>query len=290
MKAKIIICSMITLSLLLTSVNIYANNYGYNGYNYDFENSYNDTQFGDDSSSNINVNYTDIQNIRRNKDTSHMPTAYGHFSGVYETDLASPYHKSVLDSEDNIYVETQLPVYKENTDVTFLPPTSTLLNVNADSSNSNVYINYGNGELDNNHTYINKIYTVETYSDGSIGSLYIPAINLNQKVYRGTTSADLRKGIGHFDETSEWDGNVALASHNRGSYAYFGDIHKLNNGDIIRYSTKEGRKQYEVYNVFKISETDMSVLKYSYSDMITLITCVRDESEYRWCVQARIVE
>ncbi len=289
MKFKKLMCTAIALATMLPTTNVFATEYGYNGYNYGFENSYGDNQFGNSTTSNIVVDYTDSQNVRRNKDTSYLPTSYGYFSGVFDTDLASPYHISVLDSKDSVSVETQLPVYQESTDVTFLPPTSTYPTVNADSSNSGVYVSYGNESLVNNHTNYTRIYEVETYSDGSIGSLYIPEINVSQKVYRGTTSADLRKGIGHFDETSEWDGNVALASHNRGSYAYFGDIHTLEDGDRIIYTTKEGRKEYEVFNLFKISETDMSVLNYSYSDMITLVTCVRDESEYRWCVQAKLV-
>ncbi len=131
MKLKKLMCSILSIATLLQATSIYANNYGYNGFNYEFNNSYENNQFGNSTTSNINVDYTDKQNIRSNKDTSYLPTSYGYFSGVFATDLASPYHKSVLNTKDSISVQTQL-VYQEETGGTFLPPTSTkpIININ----------------------------------------------------------------------------------------------------------------------------------------------------------------
>ena len=39
-------------------------------------------------------------------------------------------------------------------------------------------------------------------------------------------------------------------------------------------------------SVSKISETDWSGVAYSSTNMISLYTCVMNEREYRWCVQA----
>ena len=50
------------------------------------------------------------------------------------------------------------------------------------------------------------------YSNGSLGMLKIPAIGLNVKIVQGTGSSALKKGAGHFEDTSIWDGNVALAA------------------------------------------------------------------------------
>ena len=79
------------------------------------------------------------------------------------------------------------------------------------------------------------------YSGGYLATLKIPALDLSVKVFQGTDSADLRKGVGHFEETSVWSGNVALAAHNRGTNDYFGEIHTLDIGlagievyDILR--------------------------------------------------------
>ena len=68
------------------------------------------------------------------------------------------------------------------------------------------------------------------YSNGSLGTLKIPAISLTVKVYQGTDSAALKKGAGHFTNTSIWDGNVCFAGHNRGVNNHFGKIDTLEAG------------------------------------------------------------
>ena len=83
------------------------------------------------------------------------------------------------------------------------------------------------------------------------------------------------------------DGNVGLAGHNRGVANHFGKIHTLENGDKITYTTKLGTRTYEVFFVGQIEETDFSRLGRTSENMITLITCVRNVPEMRWCVQAR---
>ncbi len=55
------------------------------------------------------------------------------------------------------------------------------------------------------------------YTNGSLGTLKIPAIGLTVKVYEGTGSSTLAKGAGHFEDTSLWDGNCCIAGHNRAS-------------------------------------------------------------------------
>ena len=123
------------------------------------------------------------------------------------------------------------------------------------------------------------------YSNGSLGTLKIPAIGLNVKIYQGTGSSTLAKGAGHFEDSSIWDGNVALAAHNRGTNSYFGKIHTLEMGDTITLTTRLGTRTYEVTSVSKVSETDRSALAASTRNMITLYTCVRNERDQRWCVQ-----
>ncbi len=123
------------------------------------------------------------------------------------------------------------------------------------------------------------------YSNGSLGTLKIPAIGLNVKIVQGTDSAALKKGAGHFEDTSIWDGNVALAAHNRGVNDHFGQIHTLELGNTITLTTRLGTRTYEVTSVSKVSETDRSALAASTTNMITLYTCVRDQRDQRWCVQ-----
>ena len=125
------------------------------------------------------------------------------------------------------------------------------------------------------------------YSDGSLGTLSIPRLGISIKVYEDESLENLAKGIGHFKSTSCWEGNVGFAAHNRGLANYFGQIHTLKTGDKIIYTTKLGTRTYEVYFVGQISETDFSRLGRTNANIATLVTCVRDIRDQRWCVQAR---
>lgn len=128
------------------------------------------------------------------------------------------------------------------------------------------------------------------YTGGYIAKLSIPDLDLSVKVYEGTTNSVLSKGVGHFKETSIWDGNVCLASHNRGKGAYFSDIHELDLGAVIKLTTKLGTRKYEVYSTRKISVDDTTALQNTSDNIITLITCVKNQSDYyRWCVKAEAV-
>ena len=97
----------------------------------------------------------------------------------------------------------------------------------------------------------------------------------------------MKRGIGRFEFTSAWDGNVGFAGHNRGAAGYFSFVKDLVVGDTITYTTKYGERTYTVYNKVKISETDYSGLGWSAENIISMITCVENEPAFRWLVQAR---
>ena len=124
------------------------------------------------------------------------------------------------------------------------------------------------------------------YKNGSLGRLEIPALDLSVRIYQGTDSKTLAKGVGHFEDTSIWNGNVCLAAHNRGANNYFGQIHTLDIGDKITLTTKLGTKTYEVSSVEKVSENDTSGLNPTANDQITMYTCVRNQRDNRWKVVA----
>ena len=138
---------------------------------------------------------------------------------------------------------------------------------------------------DNKFTLPDDLY----YSDGSLGRLQISKLGLDVKVYEDESLENLAKGAGHFKSTSCWDGNVGIAGHNRGVTNHFGEIHTLTAGDQIVYTTQLGTRTYEVYYVGQISETDFTRLDRTSENIITLVTCVRDVRDMRWCVQAREV-
>lgn len=135
----------------------------------------------------------------------------------------------------------------------------------------------------NNFTMPDKIMK----SDGSLGRLIIDEIGLSVKVYEEESMESMSRGVGHFKSTSCWDGNISMAGHNRGKNNYFGKLKNLEYGDIIKYETKLGTRRYKVFYSGRIDATDFSRLERSADNMITLITCVENRPELRYCVQAR---
>jgi sortase A len=207
------------------------------------------------------------ENVRRNKDSALLPPPFGVFGGDIPTDPSSLYHDS---SRESGFV----PVGRE------LPPVGDedyAQGINA------VYI----GWLPSTSQTVMQNTAPAYFSDGSIGTLYVHKTGNNISVYEGEDLANLKKGAGHFASTSAWDGNVALAGHNRGSSAYFGFVKDLQKGDTLTYTTRYGVRTYKVYSKTKIDEYDSLPLSWSSENILTLITCVADVPELRYCVVAR---
>ncbi|MCL2047414.1 MAG: sortase [Defluviitaleaceae bacterium] len=131
---------------------------------------------------------------------------------------------------------------------------------------------------------------VTPFEDGTIGRITLPSLNNRVVPVRsGVELSILDSYAGHFPNTSQWDGNVALASHNRGRSSFFAEIWTLQAGDRIFYETTLGVRVYEVVSVNQISEMDLGGLDHSHDNTLTLITCVYGRSELRWAVVAREV-
>ena len=138
-------------------------------------------------------------------------------------------------------------------------------------------------------TYQQPAYTsVEgmAYKDGSIGTVMIPTLGIDMKVWEGETADSMKKGLGHYSSTSAWNGNVAVCGHNRGSKYVIGAIKDLKQGDIITYTTMYGTRTYAVATVKIISNSDWSDLQSTADNRITLTTCLADHPESRVLVQA----
>lgn len=115
----------------------------------------------------------------------------------------------------------------------------------------------------------------------------IPKINVNAPIKAGTTQDVLAVAVGHFNESNKWNGNVALAGHNRGyNCNFFQNIKNLEMGDKIIYHTDQGTREYEVVVNKIIKQTDWSYIEDTEDNRITLITCVENMYEYRRCIQA----
>ena len=123
-------------------------------------------------------------------------------------------------------------------------------------------------------------------SDGSIGTVKIPSLDINMKVWEGETNASMKKGLGHYSSTSAWNGNVSVCGHNRGAKYTIGSIKNLKKGDTITYNTVNGTRTYAVETVTTISNDDWSYLQATSDNRITITTCLADHPESRICVQA----
>ena len=117
-----------------------------------------------------------------------------------------------------------------------------------------------------------------------VGTILIEKINLEGLVYEGTSEDTLDKGVCHMENSPYLDGNVCLAAHN--TKDLWENLHMLQNGDKITYTSFLGTKEYIVDNITEISETDWTLLENTEENKITLITCIKDKPFSRLCVQA----
>lgn len=124
---------------------------------------------------------------------------------------------------------------------------------------------------------------------GAIGKISAPSAGISAYVYEGATTANMRKGVAHFDCTSGWNGNIALAGHNRGSYAYFLHLKDLNYGDPIYYTTAYGTRTYIVSSITTCATTDTSGLLQDGTNKLTMYTCKANQPDVKLKVVATLV-
>ena len=114
----------------------------------------------------------------------------------------------------------------------------------------------------------------------------IPKISVSQAVLEGHSLEVIKDGLGHFDDTAYWNGNIGILGHNIGKAGYFEKLKNLVVGDSISYTTEYGTRNYKVSSITEIDDTDWSVLANTKDNRITMITCVKGVPEKRLCVQA----
>ena len=122
---------------------------------------------------------------------------------------------------------------------------------------------------------------IETTGKIDIWQIEIPKISLTANISEGVTRDILNQYVGHFKVTSRQDGNIGLAA-----LGYFKDLKFLKEGDEIKYKYNEFEKTYEVEKCRIIKATEWEYLEENEDNMLTLITYVENQPEYRRCVQA----
>jgi LPXTG-site transpeptidase (sortase) family protein len=150
-----------------------------------------------------------------------------------------------------------------------------------------------NGYIQRNSNYvedtnIEKIVEEKVENKDDEWYLEIPCINLKANIKEGTTKEIMEDYIGHFEETKKDIGNIGLAAHNRGyKNNYFQNLKELKQNDEIYYKYKNEKRKYVVIKNIIIKDTDWTNLEESDGNIITLITCVENQPEYRRCVQGK---
>ena len=161
------------------------------------------------------------------------------------------------------------------------------------------FVEWKNEEISENNTDIKQTYEEEPErteekikkEDEVLGTLKIPAINVEAKVKQGSSEEILENYVGHIEETSTFDGNVGLAAHNRGEKNnYFENLDKLKIGDEIFYKVGEKARKYKVFKINEILDTDWNEFENTKNNELTLITCVNNKVNVRLCVKAKEIQ
>lgn len=125
-----------------------------------------------------------------------------------------------------------------------------------------------------------------------VGIFEIPSLDVRKAIVNGTTRKDIANKIGYDTHTGVpgKKGNVVLAAHN--SWNFFGRISKLNSGDLLYLTNRDGKFTYKVFSVFKVHKSETWVYNEveGHEKTITLITCVYPDNNYRWIVRGELVE
>lgn len=105
-----------------------------------------------------------------------------------------------------------------------------------------------------------------------IGSLSIPALELELPIYQGTDDDELEKGVGHFLQSvlpGEMD-NCVLSGHRT---TVFNTLGELEIGDRLTVQTSAGTFTYEVTGTRIVDKDDKTVIVPTDHAVLTLTTC-----------------
>ncbi|MDR3585208.1 MAG: class D sortase [Desulfosporosinus sp.] len=116
------------------------------------------------------------------------------------------------------------------------------------------------------------LYTVNPAEGDTIGSLTIPALNLELPIIQGTGVKELERGVGHFTQSvlpGEKD-NCVLSGHRETVFRQLGNL-KI--GDTLIVQTVAGIFPYEVTGMRIVHEDDKTVIVPTDHAVLTLTTC-----------------
>jgi sortase A len=109
----------------------------------------------------------------------------------------------------------------------------------------------------------------------AVGRLEIPAIGLKQAIIQGTDSARLRRGPGHYPESSlpGLGRTTAIAGHRTTWGAPFRHLDDLDPGDAIVLKLPYGTARYRVIGTRVVDDQDFSILRNVGRERLILTAC-----------------
>ena len=117
------------------------------------------------------------------------------------------------------------------------------------------------------------------HSDGVIGVLKIPKINVELAIYHGTNGPELQVGVGHMEYTSfptgELNTHSAICGHTALATArLLSDLDQLKKGDEFFITIMDEKSRYVVDDIQIIKPENLEVLNVIEGKAyVTLITC-----------------
>lgn len=109
-------------------------------------------------------------------------------------------------------------------------------------------------------------------TDGLIGRIEIPRLELSVVVAEGVDKTTLRRAAGHIPGTGlpGQPGNVGIAGHRD---TFFRPLRNIRRHDIITLTTLRGEYRYRVVSTRVVSPDTVSVLDPGGEEILTLVTC-----------------
>ncbi len=107
---------------------------------------------------------------------------------------------------------------------------------------------------------------------GLIGRIEVARVGLSAMVVEGTDSATLRRAAGHIRGTAEpgRPGNIGIAAHRD---TFFRPLRNIRVNDVVTLTTLKGEYRYRVVSKRVVSPDEVSVLKSSDREILTLVSC-----------------
>lgn len=125
-----------------------------------------------------------------------------------------------------------------------------------------------------------------------VAALSIPRVRLSAVVLHGSDARTLRRGPGHLEHTAlpGEPGNAVIAGHRD---TFFRPLRGVEVGDDVFVDAPDGRVHYRVTSVHVVPPREVSVLRPTEQETLTLITCYPfwglGEASDRFVVRARRV-